>query len=87
MDSKKIGIDCPVFLAEEETMKRLTKEINEAQDIEVKVTKAQALIDKTGVLLSCNKYDANNMDCRNCRTITDIRRNTGEIIKKAQRLV
>lgn len=86
MEEEKVGIDCSMFRSAEEVMKRLTREINEAQDIETKVAKAQALIDETGLILSCDEYDVNSMDCRNCRAITDIRKYAAEIIKKAQRL-
>lgn len=86
MEEKKIGIDCSIFLGEEQAMERLTKEINEARSIEVRAAKAQVLIDEAEVLLACDRYNANSMDCRNCRTITDMRKSTAEMIKKTQRL-
>lgn len=86
MEEKKTGIECSIFLGEEKIMGRLTKEINEARSIEVKATKAQALMDEAEVLLACDRYNADNMDCRNCHTITDMRKSTAEMIKKTQRL-
>lgn len=80
------GVRCPLFQSEEEVIKKLTNEINKAASIEEKAAKAQDLIEEVDALLSCEEYDDKNVDCKNCRIISELRKRTAELVVKARKL-
>lgn len=80
------GIRCPLFQSGEEAIKRLTNEINEATSVEEKAAKAQDMIEEVDALLSCEEYDDKNVDCKNCRVISELRKRTAELVVKARKL-
>jgi len=75
-------IKCPLFLAEEKKIKRITDRINEAETFGEKAKQAQELLDEVDVLLQCENYDKKNFDCVNCRRISNIRRETANLFVK-----
>lgn len=87
MEKKNVEIHCPIFLNEEEVMEKLTQEINEAKSIGEKVAKAQELIDEVETLLSCEEYDSKNIDCKNCRIISNLRKETAEVVARMSKIM
>ncbi len=79
-------INCPIFLKREWTIKQLTRDINEAKSISDKADRAMHLKNEVEMLLSCEKYDQKSRDCKNCRTISTLRRQTAEVLLEAKEL-
>ena len=79
-------INCPIFLKREWTIKELTRDINEAKTVSDKVERAKHLKHEVEMLLSCEKYNEKNGDCKNCRIISTVRGETAELLIKAKGL-
>ncbi|MCG2660129.1 MAG: hypothetical protein L6437_07795 [Kiritimatiellae bacterium] len=86
MTEPKPEIKCPIFLKREWTIKTMTRDINEAKAVSDKAERAQQLKQEVGMLLTCEKYDEKNEDCRNCRIISTLRKQTAELLIKAKGL-
>ena len=80
------GIKCPIFLKREWTFKELTRDINEAREVSDKAERAGQLKNQVELLLSCEKYDEKNEDCKNCRIISNLRKQTAELLIKMKGL-
>lgn len=80
------GINCSIFLKQEPTIRSLTDKINQSREIEDKFRYAEELLEELNVILSCLDYQSENLDCRNCHLITDLRKNTADLIIKAKEL-
>jgi len=76
----KPDINCPIFLKREWAIKELTRDINEAKVILEKAERAERLKKEVEMLLSCEKYDDKNEDCKSCKTISTLRRQTAELL-------
>ena len=83
MAKPKPEINCPIFLKREWTIKQLTRDINEAKAVSDKAERAVHLKNEVKMLLSCEKYDEKSEDCKNCRIISTLRRQTAELLLKA----
>ena len=79
-------INCPIFLKREWTIKELTRDINEATTASDKAEEAGRLKNEVEMLLSCEKYDPENEDCKNCKIISTLRKQTAELLIKARGL-
>ena len=86
MPEPKPEINCPIFLKREWTIKQLTRDINEAKSISDKADRAMHLKNEVEMLLSCEKYDQKNEDCKNCQTISKLRKQTAELLLKVKEL-
>ncbi len=86
MAEPKPEINCPIFLKREWTIKELTRDINGAKAVTEKAERAEHLKNEVERLLSCEKYDEKNEDCKNCRTISTLRKQTAELLIKARGL-
>jgi len=73
-------ISCPVYLENEKAMEELTTQINEAKNLNEKAVKAQEMMRRTATLLSCEKYIAEDWNCRNCHMISSLRKRISETI-------
>ena len=80
----KPEINCSIFLKREWTIKQLTRDINEAKSISDKADRAVHLKNEVEMLLSCVKYDGKSEDCKNCRIISTLRRQTAELLLKVK---
>lgn len=82
------SIHCPIglFPRQEEEIARLTQEINQARTAAEKAPWAQALMEAVDVLLACEQYDEQSLDCRLCRNFSQLRRKTAALVIKAGRL-
>lgn len=85
---RQASIHCPIglFPRQEEEIARLTQEINQSRTAAEKAPWAQALSETVGVLLACEHYDEESMDCRLCRSFSELRRKTASLVVKAGRL-
>jgi len=80
------GIECPIFLKREWTIKQLTRDINAAGKVSDKAERAEQLKNQVELLLSCEKYDEKKEDCKKCKTISMLRKQTAELLIKAEEL-
>jgi len=85
---RQANIHCPIglFPSQEEKIARLTQVINQARTAVEKVSWAQALIEAVDILLACEQYDEDSLDCRLCRNFSGLRRKTAALVIKAGRL-
>ena len=86
MTEPKPEINCPVFLKREWAIKELTRDINEAKTVSDKAERAKQLKHEVEMLLSCEKSNEKNEDCKNCKVISTLRKQTAELLIKAQGL-
>ena len=86
MTETKPEINCPIFLKREWAIKELTRDINEAKTVSDKAERAEHLKNEVEMLLSCEKCDEKNEDCKNCKVISTLRKQTAELLVKAQGL-
>ncbi|MBU4241732.1 MAG: hypothetical protein KKF52_00730 [Nanoarchaeota archaeon] len=86
MAEPKPEINCPIFLKREWTIKELTRDINEAKAVSDKAERAVHLKNEVEMLLSCEKYDKKNENCKNCRIISKLRKQTAELLLKVKEL-
>jgi len=82
------GVCCPIdlFPKQEEEISRLTQAMNQARTAAKKVPWAQALVEAVDVLLACEHYEEESLDCRLCRSFSELRRKTATLIVEAGRL-
>jgi hypothetical protein len=82
------NIYCTIGLypRQEEEINRLTQEINQARTAAEKAPWAQSMIEAVDVLLACQQYDKESMDCGLCRNFSELRRKTAALVVKAGRL-
>jgi len=71
---------CAKYLSSKEKVERLTNEINRAEDINAKATKALELIEKADALLLCSEYSGDNRECIECHRVAMLKRRASEII-------
>ena len=86
MAEPKPEINCPGFLKREWAIKELTRDINEAKAVSDKAERAERLKNEVEMLLSCEKYNEQKEDCKNCRVISTLRKQTAELLIKARGL-
>jgi hypothetical protein len=82
------NIHCPIelFPRQEAEITRLTQEINRAPTATAKAPWAQELMEAVDVLLACEQYDGESLDCRLCRNFSELRHKTASLVIKAGRL-
>jgi len=82
------NIYCPIslFARQEAEIIRLTQAINQAPRAAEKAVWAQALIEEVDLLLGCEQYDEENLNCRLCRQFSELRRKTAALIVRAGQL-
>jgi len=78
-------MSCSKYLEMERMIKRLTEEINRAEDVAVKAAKARKLIEVADSLLSCVEYERGNWNCENCHRVASLRKETSQIILHVSR--
>lgn len=86
--SEQASIRCPsgLFLKQEAEIARLTQAINQARTAAEKTPYAQGLIEAVDVLLACEAYDGQDLNCRLCRDFSELRRKTASLVIKVGRL-
>jgi len=73
-------MSCSKYLEMERTIKRLTDEINRAEDAATKAAKARELMGVADSLLSCVDYERGNWNCENCHVVASLRKEASQII-------
>ncbi len=86
MTEPRPQINCPIFLKREWAIKELTRDINEAKTVSDKAERAKQLKHEVEMLLSCEKYDEKNEDCKSCKVISTLRKQTAELLINTQGL-
>ena len=83
--SCKIGIRCPngLFDAQETKIEALTSAINMARTAQEKMPRAHDLINEVSILLECRSFDRTNRNCGLCRSFSELRLETANLIVKA----
>ncbi len=71
---------CQKYQESRTKIERITIEINQAQDINAKATKARELIAETDTLLTCTDNPENSEECAECHRIASLKRGASEII-------
>jgi len=78
-------MSCSKYLEMERVIKLLTEEINMAKEVTTKAAKAQELMEMADALLSCEDYEEENWNCRNCRRVASLRKEASQIILHVSR--
>ena len=78
-------ITCPIgiFSRYEAEQIRLTSAINLARTMQAKAGHARDLITSVDVLLACQQYNEDSLDCCICRNVSGLRRQTATLVLKA----
>jgi len=79
-------INCQTFQKQEIAIKDLTDKINAAKQVQEKAKFAEELQKEVNVLLSCPDHKKENLDCKNCHFIANLRKKTADLIIKAKKL-
>lgn len=87
MHREQDRITCSIFQQKEPIIKEFTSRLNEVEDYQHKVELASDLSRYVNMLLECLEYNADSLDCKNCRFISNLRKKTANIIIKAKELV
>ncbi len=85
---RRANIYCPIGLypRQEEEINRLTQAINQVRTAAEKAPWAQAMMEAVDVLLACEQYDEESLDCGLCRNFAKLGRKTAALVIKAERL-
>ena len=86
MQKEEAKIDCTIFQKQEPVIKEITNKLNSVQGIFAKAALAGELLKEVDILLSCQDYKKENLDCKNCRFIANLRKKTADLIIKAKKL-
>ncbi|MDI6779427.1 MAG: hypothetical protein QME25_04445 [Bacteroidota bacterium] len=86
MKKENAKISCPIFQKQEPLIKDITDKINQAKGVLEKARFAEELQKEVDVLLTCPDYDNANINCKNCRFIASLRKETANLITKAKKL-
>ena len=76
-------IKCVIFQSKNETIERITKAINKAENTKEKATLAKKLLGEAEDLLSCKHFGEKRAECKICQYISKIRERTANLILKA----
>jgi len=79
-------IKCVIFQSKNEEIGKITKAINEAEDVEKKAHLAERLVREVEELLSCEHFDKKRAECKICHYVARLRKNTAELIIEAKEL-
>lgn len=77
--------ECMKYLDMEELIEKLTREINETSDINLKASKAREMMSAVDALLSCEDYDEDDLTCVNCHIVATLRKKASQIILHVSR--
>lgn len=82
--SAQLEIQCPIGLFEpqEAKIEVLTQAINAARTASEKAPNARMLMNEVNVLLDCASYDRANPNCGLCRSFSELRLKTANLIVK-----
>lgn len=78
-------MSCSKYLEIERSIKRLTEEMNKAEDIPTKADKARELMRVADSLLSCVEYERGNWSCENCHRVASLRKEASQVILHVSR--
>ncbi len=73
-------MSCSKHIEAERAIKRLTEEINRAEDVDTKAAKARKLVEAADSLLTCADYEKGNWNCENCHRVASLRKEVAQIV-------
>lgn len=78
-------VRCPIFVFDEQEkeIRKLTKLINTTRDPSDKERYAKMMLEELHVLLSCQGYNEKDENCVNCRSVSSVMIEGGEVALKA----
>jgi hypothetical protein len=79
-------INCQIFQKQEPVINGITDKINNSKGVQEKAKFAEELQREIEVLLSCQDFKSENLDCKNCHFIANLRKKTADLIIKAKKL-
>lgn len=80
-------ISCSIFQNHEPRIKASTDNINRAKTPQEKIRYAERLLNDVNELLDCPEFKKHVLECENCHMITNVRKQTAELIIKTKKLV
>ncbi len=86
MRKEEPKIICPIFRKQNRVIKNITNKINIIEEVAGKAVFAEKLRKEVEILLSCLDYKDTNLDCQNCRFISEIRKKTASLIIKSKNI-
>lgn len=84
--TKEPKIGCSIFQKQEAIIKDSSHNLNNTKDYQRKIELAADLSRYVDILLDCPEYNSDNLDCKNCRFISNLRKRTAILIIKAKKL-
>lgn len=78
-------ISCPLFQKQEFVTKEITDKINVSAFPKTRIRFAEELLKEIDIISKCPEYKHDNFECRNCRTISFVRKETAELIIQARK--
>jgi hypothetical protein len=82
MRKEEPKISCPTFQRQEPVIKDITGKINKAKGVQEKARYAEELQKEVDILLNCQDYKKEILDCKNCHFIANLRKKTADLIIK-----
>jgi len=73
-------MSCSKYMHAEQAIKRLTDDINKAEDVAIKAARARELMEAADSLLSCADYEKGNRNCENCHRVASLRKEAAKIV-------
>jgi predicted transcriptional regulator len=80
VDRRPQMMSCSKYLEAERAIRRLTVEVNRADDVTAKMDKALELIRAADSLLSCKEYKKGDWSCEGCHRVALLRKEVAQII-------
>ena len=82
-NAAQIACSINIFNRYEAEQMRLTRAINLARTMLAKAGHAQDLIASASVVIACQEYNEDSLDCCLCRSVSALRRQTATLVLKA----
>ena len=86
MHKEDARINCSIFQKQESVIKDITNKINAIKGVTEKAVFAEELRKEVDVLLNCQDYKKESLNCKNCHFIANLRKKTADLIIKVKKL-
>ncbi|MGO8805314.1 MAG: ArsR/SmtB family transcription factor [Candidatus Bathyarchaeia archaeon] len=71
---------CANFTKMDQAIKQLTNQINHAQNLTEKASKARELMNAAEILLACKSFEKGKWSCETCHQVAGLKKGTSQII-------
>jgi len=86
LPKEETNIGCSIYRKQEPVIKDITDKINKVKNVQEKARYAEELQKEVGILLNCQDYKKESLNCKNCHFIANLRKKTADLIIKAKKL-